>query len=71
MRAIYNTAFPNGYNDGALWAGRGGTVSATAGFALRWGALSVRVEPMVFWAENRSFALMPNGLFGRAEVKKV
>lgn len=61
LRAIYNTAYPQGMNDGPLWAGRGGTVSATAGFALRWGALSVRVEPQVFWAQNRSFALMPNG----------
>src|SRR5689334_2172505 len=51
LRAIYNTAYPQGMNDGPLWAGRGGTLSATAGFALRWGALSVRVEPQVFWAQ--------------------
>jgi hypothetical protein len=62
VRGVYNTAFPDGGNDGAVWAGRGATVSATAGAMLRWGALSVRVEPMVFWAQNRAFALMPNGL---------
>ncbi|MFL5541652.1 MAG: capsule assembly Wzi family protein, partial [Longimicrobiaceae bacterium] len=62
LRAFYNTGFPQGGNDGAVWAGRGGTVAATAGVALRWGALSVRVEPVVFWTENRDFALLPNGL---------
>lgn len=61
LQAIYNTAYPQGMNDGAIWAGRGGTVAATAGFALRWGVLSVRVEPMVVWAQNRSFDLMANG----------
>jgi Capsule assembly protein Wzi len=61
LRAYYNTAFPQGGNDGALWVGRGGTVAATAGVALRWGALSVRVEPVAFWTQNRGFALMPNG----------
>ena len=45
----------------AVWAGRGGTIPATAGFALRWGVLSVRVEPIVVWAQNRSFDLMANG----------
>lgn len=62
LRAVYNTAYPQGGNDGAVWAGRGGTLSATVGASLRWGALSVRVEPIVFWAQNRAFALMPNGL---------
>jgi hypothetical protein len=61
-QAIYNTAFPEGGNDGAVWAGRGATLSATAGAALRWGPLSLRLEPVVFWAQNRRFALMPNGM---------
>jgi|GEM_PF-199762 len=61
LRAFYNTGFPQGGNDGALWVGRGGTVAATAGVALRWGALSVRLEPVAFWTENRGFALAPNG----------
>ena len=61
LRTVYNTAFPDGGNDGAVWAGRGATISATAGVALRWGALSVRLEPVAFWAQNRAFALAPNG----------
>jgi hypothetical protein len=61
-RAVYNTSFPTGSsNDGAVWAGRGVTGVLTAGAALRAGPLSVRLEPMVFWAENRGFDLMPNG----------
>jgi hypothetical protein len=58
---VYNSAFPAGSNDGAVWAGRGVTAAATAGALLRWGALSVRLEPVVFWAQNREFALMPTG----------
>lgn len=58
---VYNSAFPQGSNDGALWAGRGLTASASAGVQLRAGPLTVRLEPMVFWAQNQSFDLMPNG----------
>lgn len=61
MEAGYNSALPAGGNDGAVWAGRGLTVSASAGFRLRAGPLSVRVEPLVYWTENRAFALVPNG----------
>ena len=55
----FNSAFPQGSNDGALWAGRGLTASASAGVEVRVGsALSLRVEPMVFWAQNRAFPLL-------------
>ncbi|MBW3629356.1 MAG: efflux RND transporter permease subunit, partial [Gemmatimonadetes bacterium] len=61
VRAIYNSSFPSGgANDGAVWAGRGVTGVLTAGTALRAGPLSLRLEPLVFWAENRAFELMPN-----------
>jgi hypothetical protein len=58
---VYNSAFPAGGNDGAVWAGRGMTASATMGAQLRWGVLSVRLEPVVFWAQNQEFTLMPTG----------
>ncbi|HYH82461.1 MAG TPA: capsule assembly Wzi family protein [Longimicrobium sp.] len=61
VRGAYNTGFPGGVNDGAVWAGRGATASVSAGAMLRWGVLSVRVEPVAFWTQNRDFALMPNG----------
>lgn len=55
----FNSAFPQGTNDGALWAGRGLTAAASAGVEVRVGsALSLRVEPMVFWSQNRAFPLL-------------
>lgn len=59
MDAVFNSAYPQGENDGPVWAGRGMTVSAAAGVQLRVGALSARLEPLVFWAENRDFDLVP------------
>jgi hypothetical protein len=60
----YNSAFPIGGNDGAVWTGRGATVSASAGFAARWGPVSLHVEPVAFWAQNQAFPLMDNGFDG-------
>jgi hypothetical protein len=55
----FNSAFPQGTNDGALWAGRGLTAAVSAGVEVRVGsALSLRVEPLVFWSQNRSFPLL-------------
>jgi hypothetical protein len=61
----YNSTFPYGYNDGPIWAGRGLTLAAQAGVALRWGVLSLTVAPMVFVAQNASFPLMANGETGK------
>lgn len=56
---IFNSAFPQGTNDGALWAGRGLTAALSAGVEVRVGsALSLRIEPLVFWSQNRSFPLL-------------
>jgi hypothetical protein len=64
VSARYNTAFPYGFNDAAVWAGRGLTLSAGAGVGLRAGPLSVRAAPTGFRAENRDFELMPTGRDG-------
>ncbi len=64
-RTIYNSAFPYGANDGAVWAGRGLTTAVQAGFSARYGPLSLTVAPIVFRAENDGFPLAPNGLNGR------
>lgn len=56
-----NTAYPVGSNDGPVWAGRGVTGSLQGGVAWRGGPLSVVLDPMVFVAQNASFALQPNG----------
>jgi hypothetical protein len=57
----YNSAFPYGSNDGAVWAGRGLTSALDLGFAFRKGPLSATFNPIVFSAQNRAFALQPNG----------
>lgn len=64
-RAIHNSSFPyDAPNDGAIWAGRGVTGALSAGATLRAGPLSLRLEPLVFWAQNSSFELAPNGETG-------
>ncbi len=62
--AVYNSAFPFGENDGAVWAGRGVTGDVKAGAFLGWGPLHVRIAPEVFWAQNAGFELAPNALQG-------
>lgn len=61
----FNTAYPYGWNDGAIWAGNGLTTAFQAGVALRRGPLSITVAPLVFRAENTGFALEQNGYAGR------
>jgi hypothetical protein len=62
--AAFNSAFPWGSNDGAVWAGRGLTTSLQGGFAAAWGPISLVVDPIVFRAENAAFTLQPNGETG-------
>jgi hypothetical protein len=57
----YNSAFPYGFNDGPVWAGRGVTGSLSGGVAGRLGPLSFQLEPMMFDAQNQGFALRPVG----------
>lgn len=64
-RLIFNSAFAYGSNDGPVWAGRGLTTAAEAGFSARYGPASLVVAPLVFRAENTPFELFPNGQEGR------
>lgn len=57
----YNSSFPYGSNDGAVWAGRGLTSALDLGFAFRVGPLSGTFNPIAFSAQNRAFELQPNG----------
>lgn len=59
---FYNSAFPYGTNDGAVWAGRGLTTALQGGFALGVGVFSLTVAPTVYRAENTPFVLGDNGL---------
>lgn len=60
----FNSTFPYGSNDGAIWAGRGLTTSVEAGFVMKLGPVSAVVNPVAFRAENRPFGLIPNGATG-------
>ena len=51
----YNTTYPFGWNDGAVWRGRGATGAIEGGVDLRWRFLSATLDPMAFIAENRAF----------------
>jgi hypothetical protein len=61
VRTWYNTAFPFGINDGAVWVGRGLTTQLTGGVSVRWGPAELTLAPTVFWAENRDFNKPVNG----------
>ncbi len=61
---LFNSAFPAGENDGALWAGRGFTVAASGGGWGRWGPLWARLGPEMFLTQNAPFPLAPNGQGG-------
>ena len=65
--AGFNSAFPWGSNDGAVWAGRGLTTSVSGGVAAAWGPISLVLDPIVFRAENTSFTLQPNGQTGNGK----
>ena len=64
---LYNSAFPWGENDGAVWAGRGATLAGSGGFAGRRGPLSFTVAPLVFWAQNAEFQVAETGATGPLE----
>lgn len=53
----YNSQFPYGSNDGAVWAGRGVTIAAQGGLYARLGPVSLTLLPTVFRAANVAFPL--------------
>jgi hypothetical protein len=55
----YNTSFPFGMNDGAVWAGRGLTAELKAGVFMSAGPVDIVLAPTGFWTENRDFDLLP------------
>lgn len=56
---LWNSKFPRGANDGALWAGRGFSGSVTSGAEARWGPLTARLYPIILFHENDEFAVAP------------
>ena len=64
LKAIINSAYPYGSNDGPVWAGRGLTGVIDGGVAASAGPISLAVSPVAFRTSNRVFDLMPNGRTG-------
>ena len=60
----WNSAFPFGYNDGAVWAGRGLTAAVAGGVSIETGPVSVVLAPQAFHAQNDGFLLRDNGQSG-------
>jgi hypothetical protein len=58
--SVYNSAYPRGVNDGAMWDGRGETVALSGGARVRWGPLTAVLDPTVIWDQNRDFVLPPD-----------
>jgi len=58
VQASYNSAYAWGFNDGAIWQGKGANIAATFGFGARWRMISLRVEPVIFRAQNGDFQLL-------------
>lgn len=51
----FSSAFPDSYNDGAVWEGKGFNSSLNFGFTGRKGMLSFTFAPVVFFAQNKDF----------------
>src|SRR5712691_3399126 len=65
----FNSAFPYGSNDGAIWAGRGFTPAIAGGFVVMAGPVSLVLDPVAFEAQNEKFPLMANGDTGVAALR--
>jgi hypothetical protein len=55
----YNSAYPHGVNDGALWQGVGLNVSLSAGIRAEALGFELTLKPSVFYEENRPYEILP------------
>ncbi|HET7754830.1 MAG TPA: capsule assembly Wzi family protein [Anaeromyxobacteraceae bacterium] len=55
LRAVANSAYPSGGNDGLLWAGRGLSTSLEAGVGVQAGPFRAAISPAIAWQQNRAF----------------
>jgi hypothetical protein len=58
----YNSTYPHGINDGALWQGRGFNTRLTGGAVLSASAFSLYIVPEVIYSQNRYFEIMEPGI---------
>jgi hypothetical protein len=60
VRVTYNDQYAGGFNDGAMWQGRGLNYSYTTGVAARWHGFHVQARPEMIASENKFFKLSPH-----------
>ena len=53
----FNTKYPRGYNDGAIWKGKGITQEFQGGFQWKQGFLRMTFSPIVYYSQNLSYNL--------------
>ena len=57
----YSSSFPDSYNDGAVWEGKGFNSSVNFGFTGKKGMLHFTFAPVVYFAQNKDFYIAPSG----------
>ncbi|MEX2456035.1 MAG: capsule assembly Wzi family protein, partial [Balneolaceae bacterium] len=55
----YNSRFPAGQNDGAIWQGKGLNTAVSLGGTFRYGPLHISLRPQFGYNQNRDFELSP------------
>lgn len=59
----YNTGYPFGQNDGALWQGKGYNTSLTGGIRAEIYGFELTLKPQISFSENKAFELMDNSSY--------
>lgn len=57
MKTSVNTGYARGFNDGAVWKGKGLNTELHAGFQGKIGILSYTFQPVVYFAQNLAYPL--------------
>lgn len=57
--SFFNSAYPYSLRDGALWKGKGLTMSLQGGLAGKFGILEYTLAPIVYYAQNSAYTLAP------------
>lgn len=59
LRYYWNSDIPFTFNDGSVWAGRGGSMQATFGFSAAFGPAVLVVAPEIVHQQNENFQFFP------------
>lgn len=57
--STWNSNYPFGQNDGAMWQGRGSNFALSAGGNVRYGPLEIVFRPQIGYSQNSDFDLSP------------